>query len=183
MLIVEDGTIVASAESYVSVVDADAILARLYHPAELASWNGFVETTKEIWLRRSFEFLEAVFSGRWMGSRVNSLQRSEWPRYDVRSPEDDWYVDYNVIPEDLKIGQAKLALAMSNGADPLASDAVTSDMPRTVTSESFRIGPLSESYTYEPGMNTTGLTESQYPFLLPLLRKYLNSRGSRLIRQ
>jgi hypothetical protein len=81
-LIVEDGTGLANAESYISVVDATA-----YHAARgNADWAALAsDTVREQLLRKATDYMQQEYRTRWKGVRVLSTQALDWPRaYVVR---------------------------------------------------------------------------------------------------
>ena len=65
-LIVEDATGLSTAESYLSVANADT-----YHASYTGStaWSGASTGTKERALRRATQYLDSVYGGRWLGER------------------------------------------------------------------------------------------------------------------
>ena len=67
-LIVEDGSGLAAAESYISVVDADAHHAS--RGTAEASWVGLDTDIKEQCLRRATDFMLETYRGRWKGVMV-----------------------------------------------------------------------------------------------------------------
>ena len=78
-LIVETGTGSATGESFCSVSDALA-----YHAARgNATWATITTTQQEQALRRATDYMEAVYSRRWAGTRTTSVQALSWPRYNV----------------------------------------------------------------------------------------------------
>lgn len=78
-LIVETGTGSATGESFCSVSDALA-----YHAARgNATWATITTTQQEQALRRATDYMEAVYSQRWAGTRTTSVQALSWPRYNV----------------------------------------------------------------------------------------------------
>ena len=78
-LIVETGTGSATGESFCSVSDALA-----YHAARgNATWATITTTQQEQALRRATDYMEAVYSQRWEGTRTTSVQALSWPRYNV----------------------------------------------------------------------------------------------------
>ena len=68
VLIVEDGTGKADAESYLSVADADT-----YHTkhGDSADWDGASTGDKEEALRMGTQYLDATYNTLWIGSRAN----------------------------------------------------------------------------------------------------------------
>lgn len=79
-LVVEDGTGLSTAESYLSVADANA-----YHTAMgNTGWTG-ADAAKEVALRRGAQYLDANYQFR--GVELRSDQALAWPR-----DYDDWPV-------------------------------------------------------------------------------------------
>ena len=78
-LIVETGTGSATGESFCSVADSLA-----YHAARgNATWATITTAQQEQALRRATDYMEAVYSQRWAGTRTTSVQALSWPRYNV----------------------------------------------------------------------------------------------------
>ncbi|MEM7444295.1 MAG: DnaT-like ssDNA-binding protein [Pseudomonadota bacterium] len=104
-LIVEDGTGVAGADSYLSVADADA------HHADRgnAGWTGDV-AAKEAALRKATDYLGQVYRLRWLGARVDDGQALDWPRTGFDA------IGSDVVPGEVRRAAAELAL-MALGAD------------------------------------------------------------------
>lgn len=123
-LIVEDGTGLAAADSYVSVADADA-----YHTAMgNAAWASATSDEKEVALRRATQYMDTIFQYR--GERLfPTVQALEWPR-------DSHYFDD--IAWRLEKACAELALRA------LSDDLVTDREPQTIKSET--VGPLQTVY-------------------------------------
>ena len=74
-LIVEDGSIVADAESYVSVTDADTIIS---NRGGNSNWDGLTVTDKEIQLRIATEYIDSKYN--FLGEEVSSDQELSFPR-------------------------------------------------------------------------------------------------------
>ena len=75
-LIVEDGTGLSTAESYISVVDADTYITA--YKGTDATWDGATDGTKEIAARQATKYLDGVY--RWKGEIYSSEQTLDWPR-------------------------------------------------------------------------------------------------------
>lgn len=74
-LIVEDGTGLATAQSYISAADAST-----YHTAHgNTAWTG-TDAVKEAALVRATAWLDGRYLSRWPGVRYTSTQALEWPR-------------------------------------------------------------------------------------------------------
>ncbi len=75
-LIVEDGTGLSTAESYISVADADTYIAA-YKGAN-TTWDGATEADKEIAARQATQYLDGRFY--WKGQVSSSTQVLDFPR-------------------------------------------------------------------------------------------------------
>lgn len=100
VFVVEDGTGLADANSYVSVAEADA-----YHSARAnTAWSGD-DTVKQAALIRATDYLEQKYAGRWKGCVLNEAQSLSFPR------------DVEGVPAKLKQAVCLLALEGIAGAD------------------------------------------------------------------
>lgn len=75
-LIVEDGTGLSTAESYISTTDADTYIAA-YKGAN-TTWDGATDATKEIAARQATQYIDGVYN--WQGEIYSSGQALDWPR-------------------------------------------------------------------------------------------------------
>lgn len=126
-LVVEDGTGLVNAESYISVLQADE-----YHAAMgNTSWAAATEEAREIALRKATQYVDMSYSFR--GYKTTLSQSLEWPR--------DWYPDdYVEWPiRNLKAAVAELALRA------LTTALTTDQEDRGVVEES--VGPVSVKYS------------------------------------
>ncbi len=99
-LIVEDGTIVAGAESYLSVADADTIIT---NRGGSSAWDALTLTQKEVQLRLGTEYIDDKYL--FNGTIVEATQPLCWPRNGfTRYAADE-------IPIELKKALAVLANA------------------------------------------------------------------------
>ena len=130
-IVVEDGSIVANANSYVSEAELVAY----------ASARGItISGTNEQLLIRAMDYLESLD---FIGLKYLSTQSLQWPRAYVEI--DTYYVDIDEIPAELKKAQIEIALAIDAGNDPL------SDIERQKSS--VKVGEL--AVTYENNQSTT----------------------------
>lgn len=124
MLIVEDGTIVAGAESYISVADADLYFSNRGN----ATWAALTTTVKEQLLRKGTDYLGQAYRLRWKGSRVSADQALDWPRNYVE--RDDFepsqlngysviggttFYPNNIVPTEVKNACAEMAFKANSG--------------------------------------------------------------------
>lgn len=107
-IIVEDGSIVANANSYVSVADARTYAANrgVSMPID--------DDEVAAMLIQAVDYLEAQ-ACRYQGKRTSTAQGLEWPRRGVLLHGDEVPVD--VIPKSLIGAQVQLAMAISAGFD------------------------------------------------------------------
>ena len=146
-LIIEDGTGMAAAESYISVADATT-----YHTARgNAAWAAVAsDTIREQLLRKATDYMVASYRERWDGYRVTTTQALDWPRYEVPIRDSATqgvyaaFYDSDSVPAAVAKACAELALRAIDG--DLAEDL---DIP--VISET--IGPISTTYA-EGGRQT-----------------------------
>jgi len=120
-MIVEDGTIVNDANSYVTVSYADSF----HNDRANSSWTG-TDAVKEAALIKATDYIEQVYEGRWVGYLVDNDQPLSWPRtYNVNGSV---YVDYDIsgdIPKRLKQAVCILALeSLSGELNPVLDRAV-----------------------------------------------------------
>ena len=129
-LIIEDGSIVVNADSYVTTAELTTYAAKRNYtvtavPAEL-----------EVLLIKAMDYLASLES-RYKGDRVNNIQELSFPRIGVQLH--GYWLDSDVIPQDLKNAQMELAFQVST--DEILVNETTSNL------ESFDVkGVYSESY-------------------------------------
>ena len=141
--VVEDGTGLANANSYMAVADADT-----YHTDHSASttWSGASTANKEKALRLATQYLDAKYEMRWVGTRHSLAQALEWPRSYVVL-YDTYSISTLTIPQNLKDACAELALKQLTDTD-LMPDLTN---PGSVSSETVSAGSVSTSTTYVGG--------------------------------
>ena len=164
-LTVEDGTIVADADSYVTL---DAYQA--YGAAR--GWTlGDTDAADEINLRRAFDAINRNWQYR--GEPVNELvQVGAWPRYIIRD-RFEYVVPADDIPQKVMDAQCEMAYLIQGGADPMAT------FDGAIKSESKGVGPLSKSTEYLGGKG-----RARYIAANVLLRDYVIAGGgqARMVR-
>jgi hypothetical protein len=168
-LIVEDGTGVANANSYVNIAYARAYaLERNYTlPAS--------DATLEQYLIRAMDWLEAKRAS-FQGSKTLATQALQWPRLDV-------YIDCeefasNAIPVELKKAQAELAIAINSGS-ALFPPSPTSSMNAGPVTRKI-VGPIEMHYS-DKAAYTTGITSDgtyRIPTVENLLKPLFSACGN-----
>jgi hypothetical protein len=157
-LTVEDGTIVAGAESYISVADAST-----YHTNRgNAAWAALAsDTVREQCLRKATDYMIQAYTARWQGVRyVAETQALDWPREGV--VVNGVEVDYDTVPTAVKNACAELALKA-------ATETLNADLEQGVLSE--QVGSISVSY------DRTTPQSKRYKAIDAMLAPYLNSGG------
>ena len=129
-MIVEDGSIVAGADTYVNVTEARAILTPLGKNISLT------EATAETQLRNALAFIES-YKARYIGNKKTREQALQWPRYNAVI--DGFLVPSDSIPTELKKAQAMAAYEIANDEELQANDS-----GKKVASET--LGSMSISY-------------------------------------
>lgn len=156
-LIVEDGTGLATAESYTSVAYADAYHVKFTGSAE---WAAATEADKERHLRLGTQFLDLEYHNSWRGTRTNEGQALDWPRENV-TDDDDYDLDDDELPTVLLYATAEAGLRSYLGDDLLGIET-----DGDVIQESSKLGPLEDSYTYA---NPKPL-HTKYPKIVKMLK-------------
>ena len=133
-LIVEDGTGVADANTYVDLI----------YLASYASDRGLtlptLDVDREVYLLRAMDYLEsrrAIFQG----SKTDPAQSLQWPREGAQIDCED--IANDVIPVELKRAQSQLVVEQQQGTKLFPT-------PRTSTTDGFviekTVGPLTKRW-------------------------------------
>lgn len=161
-LIVEDGTVVAGAESYITVANATTYFSN----RGIATWAALAsDTVREQALRKATDYMVQAFKGRWKGLIVEEAQALDWPRTGVFV--DGYELDSDSVPEQVQRACAELALKAS-AADLLA------DQEQLIVRE--KIGPIETEYDkYSP-------QAKRYPVIDKMLGPYLSGMSGANVR-
>ncbi len=114
-LIVEDGTGLSNAESYISVEDADEYFTSKRGPASTYEVTGdwlhedITDAVKEACLRWATKLLDKHWA--WDGDKSTSGQKLRWPRTYAEDDEGD-DLPGDELPEDLVYATAEMARAL-----------------------------------------------------------------------
>ncbi len=144
-LVVEDGTGKTNSEAYISVADADT-----YHTnytGATSNWSTASTTVKERTLRLSTLALDAQNVLRWKGRRQSKGQALDWPRNNVKDSS-GFFIDSNVIPEDLRRANAELALREITDSDGILPDI---DDNGIIKREKVKVGPIESDIEFVGG--------------------------------
>ena len=158
-LTVEDGTVVAGADSYISLANA-----KTYHTAhdDPTDWTSASDAEKESALKYGAATLDGAFD--WDGQITSATQVLAWPRADCSDREGRTPAD-NVIPQQVKDAQCELAVVH-------LGTVLTSTYDRDGMVASEQAGPVKIEYQDgAPG-------EATWPYILRLLNGLALRRSS-----
>lgn len=157
-LIVEDGTVVANADAYVSVADTDT-----YHTNRGNTlWTGAVGD-KEAAIRKATDYIDKRFGLLFRGIKSSSQQELQWPRIDAY--DNSGYTLAGIVPTQLKKAVYEYALR-ALVYNVLAPDAplpspqqslvtgvasATETNSGVVSKKTEKVGPLEETTQYTEG--------------------------------
>lgn len=155
-LVVETGSIVASANSYITEAYADS-----YHDGINTAWEGYTSAQKIAAIIRATRNLDRRY--RWKGYQVSrGTQSLEWPRIGIWVPEYDginsivnnsYEYPSNEIPEAVKRATAEFALREAASAGSTLPDI---DPTTRVKRTKSKAGPVETETEY---LDTADLTK------------------------
>lgn len=132
-IIVEDGSNIANANSFVTIAQARA------YAAERGVTLAVADDDVAVQLIKAKDYLES-FAMRYQGEMTNEDQSLQWPRIDVYLYGSEIAFPSNAIPKELKAAQNATVVALAQGVDIMpnysASDFVTRE----------KVGPIETEY-------------------------------------
>jgi len=132
-LVVEDGTGLETANSYVSLAECST-----YHTDRANSdWIGD-DAVKEAAIIRATQYLDNHYRSRFLGYRGSEAQALEWPRYDVE--DDNGYWLDGESPNELRYATGELAVRAVN-------DKLLDDQGRGGAIRRVKVGPIETEYS------------------------------------
>lgn len=166
---VEDGTIVAGANSYTTIAYADAY----FEDRDNTVWAVVVDDAdKEGYLIRATDYIESVYGRRFIGEMVETDQPLSWPRTDA-----DPYAD-DVIPDRLQKAACEYALRAIDG--PLMPDPAIDATGFSSVVKKKVVGPIEKEFEI---YGSSAMTVRPYPaadaLIAPLI---MPGSGTRVIR-
>ena len=124
--VVEDGTGLTTATSYVSVAEATDLLS--LNPVMSATWVALDSAEQESYLIWASRYLD--YHVQWEGYKTVETSGLRWPRSCV-TDVDGLYIDTDVIPEAVKEATAQLAIFLT-ASDAAQSGGESSNLPEGV---------------------------------------------------
>lgn len=153
-LIVEDGTGLVDAESYISVADATAYHAKRGN----AGWANVIDdATRETLLIKATDYMVAAYRNRWAGTRKTPTQALDFPRYNVPIQDSGLvymsFVSPNVVPNQVRFACAELALrAIDGDLMPDLTQTVIREKVDVIEVEYDRFSPVQKRYSHIDAM-------------------------------
>lgn len=197
--VVEDGTGLATATSYISEAEADD------HHTDRgnAAWTG-TSTAKQQALVRATDYVDKRFGSSFRGFRESKSQALEWPRIDAFDNDDFLMSDVDRIPRLLKKAIAEYALIALQLTDLLpiparpfpvldpATGTVTNNSSGQITRKKEKVDVIEEETQFsnvqqnilqtKPGSSLSGLVSAhnlpEYPVADEWLQELLRSSFS-----
>lgn len=164
-LIVEDGTGLANAESYISVADATTYHAAIGNTA----WAALAtDALREQALRRATQYMVGRYRLSWTGTRMSATQALDWPRSLVPlrdMPFASYYPNTQVAPE-VKSACASLALRTASGTTLVAD--------QTQRKKKVKVGPIETEYA------DGSSAQKKYPEIDAMLKAYLKGGSGQI---
>ncbi|MFH1321016.1 MAG: DnaT-like ssDNA-binding protein [Bacteroidota bacterium] len=138
-LVVEDGSGVVGANTYISEVDCDTYC----EDRGLTAWASLTSDQKVAAIFRAMEYIESL---QYKGQKSDTDHSLKWPRVYVFT-EDSYLLDSDEIPEDLRKAVARGAYEESQSAGCLAST-----LARSSFTKREKVGQIEveyDSFNYE----------------------------------
>lgn len=160
-IIVEDGTGLATAESFCTLQ-----FVKDYHLALGFTWVATDQDT-EAAMRRAVAYMVGKWAGRWVGCQKTQEQALPWPRVWAYSIE-EFLLDDDNVP--IEAQQCEAELTRWALVEDLMPDQTN---PGTLESKSVKVGPVEKSTTWIGGQST----EKKYAKAFALARQITNETG------
>ncbi len=146
VLIIEDGTGIAGADSYNTTLVIDNY--NLAHKVD-ATWIALGDPAKELNARLAAQYMENKYRNRWKSRRTNELQGLSFPRAGIHD-YDSILIASNAIPQELQDAQSELAIESANNVALLAT---LTTQTGSIKRELARVGDLVSDITYNAGQS------------------------------
>lgn len=166
MLTVEDGSIVAGANTY-----ADSAAVLNYSSRYGATWTG-TDLVKEQAIFRAMVYIEA-FEECFAGQRVSTSQELAWPRKYVPNTDGTAYLSSTAIPAGVVNALSEAAVAEL--ATPNVFSGARDQVDQDITSIAEKVGPLSRTVQYAAGVSSSEVINTR---IMAFLEPYFGASGA-----
>ena len=163
-IVVEDGSGVAGANSYISAADAET-----YSTDTGRDWSSLTDPEQAMY--RAFLQMGVRYRQHWKGTRVELGQATDWPREDVKIDGDDF--DDDEVPAEAGLAQIEVLWLMQTDVSPVG--ATVSEQAGNVKRK--KVGPLETEYFAGSSVSETSGVPI-LPYVDALLAPYLKSAPS-----
>lgn len=158
-LVVEDGSGLSTADSYISRDDADTYIGDYSNDSD---WSGASNDDKDRALRRATEWLDGRYADQWLGYRKSTDQALSWPRTGVYD-RDGNYVDADSVPAEVERSTALIAVEYIKG-----TDLDNSNLDGSISMKRSKVGDLEQELEYQGSLPARA---SYFPTVDGLLKK------------
>ena len=180
-LIIETGAIVANADSWATLAEANAYAIAIGNLA----WEDLDdEEVKEPALRVAAQYLNYRWRANWRGFLVRPLddtsgnlaQRLAWPRVNAWLDE-GFYFPSDQIPVEVQYAQIEYAIQASASGLLLSPTPALDSSGRLVTRQTTIVGPLEETFEYAQSSAIAVATVRPYPKADAMVARWLKPTG------
>ena len=171
MFVVEDGTGLENANSYISLDDANDFFTL---NANSGSWSDFTDAQKQAGLVTATRYIDVSYN--YLGSYVNRDQKLVFPRRFVCNQfygtNIRWHQVNAKVPQDVKDATCVLALSVITNNRLESVDASTNSNIQSIGVDTLRIAYRNDATgatADETAQATSFVTTSAYNFLKPYI--------------
>jgi hypothetical protein len=165
----------STADSYVSVADADAYFGAL----ENSRWAALADAdAKEVVLRKATRYLDNQYRGRFVGYKATQAQSLAWPRVagsrGLACPlkdADGFDIAVDIVPDQIKRATLEVAALVASGVNLEP----TLERGGAIKSISKQVGPIGKSITYTDGASPLDRYTAVEAALASLVRSHPGS--------
>ena len=169
--VVEDGTGLADATSYVSVAFSDVYLDDV--------WDAYTDAVKETSLMAATEYIDVLYGGRFKGYPLTTTQALEFPRLGLYDRYGNAIED---VPDDLKKAICRYAQLEADGGICTTSVSDAADAG-VIKRKKVKAGSVESDIEYFPGAESTVDSACAEDVLADkMIKQYLSTAGSGVIR-
>jgi hypothetical protein len=154
-IVVEDGTNVTGANSYISLADAKTY----FNNRGDQTFDALTPDKMGACLVRGASAMDYWLNGRWRGRRANQIQALDWPRIGMID-SDGYCVPKNTIPQKLKNAQCEIAKIESS------TPFIQTQVSNQNTLKLQAIGPIKSEFM------DTSPSISYWPMIIAMLKDY-----------
>jgi len=178
--LVEDGSGITNATSYIAIVNADE---NFEDTGRNAAWKAFSLGQRQTALIAGARYMDQVYGSRYVGDIAAATAATQgllWPRDNVYSPRTGELLASSAIPAVIGQANAEFALAYLQSGDGNFYGANDSQA-QTVTEKTVRVeGAVMKSEKFGRGGSVA--RRRRYPLAEALLSDYVTATQSRVIR-